>query len=942
LKNKIATFLKKHSSKHLKQDILKIGLIGAAYFLAVHISFLFPDSSNILMAVWPASGIGLAALLLNPRRLWFPILLALFLTGIIANLHQDRLIINSIGFMTANVLESFTCAWLITKWCGTNISFTRLKEVVALLAAATIINAGTACVGAGFASSMHLATYWGYWRSWWISDGLGILLITPLIVSWITFRISIAGRNWGRIIEGFIFFIVWFYFIQTALDPLTAIEPYMLVALIAWVAIRFGLRLVTLALAILTVMALIHKSVIIGPGQWDGTNLAERITNVQIYIGIMSITSFFLAAAFTERKQSETALRESEASYRNQFLKNTAIMLLTDTATRAIIDVNDTALKFYGYSREQMLSMLITDINRLSASEFLHLWDIVLEKQGGLFNTQHCLANGSMRDVSVSTSLIKFKGHEVLHSIVMDITERKYQEKKILEIQNRLELATTSAQLGIWDWNIVNNILTWDDMMYKLYGITDRTANSRFALWQNSLHPEDLNAAMKATQMAISGEKKYDTEFRVRHPNGAVRYIKADGIVLLDENGKAVRMIGINRDITEQKLAEKEHAQHELQLQRAQKLESLGVLAGGIAHDFNNMLSGIFGYMDMAKENLKANKPDKCMDSIVKASSVFERAKGLTQQLLTFSRGGTPKKTTLQLKPIIEKNTRFVLSGSNILCQFDIPDSLWVCDVDENQFGQVVDNILINAMQAMPMGGTLTLSAENIVVDATGTLVDQQKGNFVCITIHDTGIGISKEKIANIFDPFYTTKQSGHGLGLATAHSIVKSHNGWIDVDSEPGKGTTFNVYFPASLQKEIIYTKTSFAKHIGNGTIVVMDDEEYIRDILSGMLSSMGYTIMLAKNCEETIALVKHMHDLKESIVAVILDLTIPGGIGGKDTLLELLKLYPDIIAIASSGYSNDPVMAMPLNYGFKASLTKPYSKNDIAEVLSKVIDTA
>ena len=1075
MKNKIATFLKKHSSKKLKQDIFRVVLIGAAYFLTVHLSFLFPDSSNILMAVWPASGIGLAALLLNPRRLWLPILLAIFLTGTISNLHQDRTIINSIGFMVANVIESFTCAWLITKWCGANITFTRIKEVLALIASATIINAGTACLGAGFASLRHIALFGGFWKTWYIADGLGILLITPLIISLTTSRISLFPVKWLKILETAVFYSAWIFAAHAtfyATHNNVYIQPYMLFGLIAWAAIRFSIRNVSFALSVLAVIAITHHAVVFGPLLWGGDTIIDRLLHIQKYLGFICASGLLLSAVFTEHKQVQIALQEREESYRNQFLENRAIMLLIDPAIRAIIDVNDTALKFYGYSREQMLSMLITDINSLSASEFMHLWNIVIEKHGGSFNAQHCLANGSIRDVEVSVSLIKFRGREVLHSIVQDITDRKQQHKKILEIQNRLELATSSAELGIWDWDIANKVLTWDDQMYKLYGITDRTAGSSFELWQNCLHPDDLAFAIEATQAAINGEKKYDIEFRVQYPNGAIRYIKADGLVLRDENGKAVRMLGINKDITVQKqleerernqnnqfrklsanvpdlifqfsrkpdgtycvpiasegirnifgcspedvvddftpisrvifpddaarvksdieysaehltfftcefrvqipgkdiqwifskstpeqlpdgsitwfgfnaditkhkLAEQEHAQHELQLQRTQKLESLGVLAGGIAHDFNNMLSGIFGYMDMAKENLEANKPDKCMYAIVKASSVFERAKGLTQQLLTFSRGGTPKKTTLQLKPIIEKNTKFVLSGSNILYQFNIPDLLWVCDVDENQFSQVIDNIVINAMQAMPMGGTITLSAKNIVDDATRTLVHQQKGNFVCITIKDTGIGISKKILNNIFDPFFSTKQTGHGLGLATVHSIVKNHQGWIDVESEPDKGTTFSLYFPASLHKESMHTQTLPLTHIGTGTIVVMDDEEYVRDILSVMLSSMGYTVKLANNSEETIALVKNELALKQTIRAVILDLTIPGGIGGKETLVELQKIVPNILAIASSGYSNDPVMAMPLNYGFKASLKKPYSKNDVKEVLTKVIST-
>jgi PAS domain S-box-containing protein len=524
---------------------------------------------------------------------------------------------------------------------------------------------------------------------------------------------------------------------------------------------------------------------------------------------------------------------------------------------------------------------------------------------------------------------------QTLEDLKQDIAERIRAEKTIANEREYLAITLRSIGDGVITTDTNGTIVMFNKTAEFLTGWSSENALGRSVPEVVTIIDEFTRKPCKnPVEIAL----KTNTEFEFKHnvymisKNSTERLVSINAVTLNDRENNIVGSVLFFRDITQkQKLNDTMH--------RAQKLESIGILAGGIAHDFNNMLSGIFGYMDMAKENLKENKPDKCMDSIVKASSVFERAKSLTHQLLTFSKGGSPSRTTIQIKPLIEKNALFVLSGSNISCKFDIPNSLWLCDVDENQFGQVIDNLVINAMQAMPMGGTVILTAKNLIIEPTGNINIPRQGDFVLITIQDTGIGIPKEMITNIFDPFFSTKQTGHGLGLATVHSIVMRHNGWIDVESVPGKGTTFSLYFPASRHKEIKHIDSEQVKHLGRGIIVVMDDEECMRELLRNMLSLMGYTVLLACNGEETLALVKNEIALKHPIAVVILDLTIPGGMGGGETMQALLKIKPDIKAIASSGYSNNPIMALPLSYGFKAKLSKPYTTEELADVLAEVL---
>jgi nitrogen-specific signal transduction histidine kinase/CheY-like chemotaxis protein len=407
-------------------------------------------------------------------------------------------------------------------------------------------------------------------------------------------------------------------------------------------------------------------------------------------------------------------------------------------------------------------------------------------------------------------------------------------------------------------------------------------------------------------------------------PSGKVIPIEINATVV--GTGPLRRILTLCRDITDR-------LETERVLQNSQKLESLGILAGGIAHDFNNLLTGIFGYIDLAKTGLA--KDSKAFSHINNALAVFERARALTRQLLTFSRGGSPSTKTVSISRILTDVVGFALSGSNVNAHFSLSDSLWSCNVDEHQVGQVIDNIVINARQAMPLGGSITLAARNI---GEGEPVPPPlvPGRYVRISIADTGIGIPAEILPRIFDPFFTTKQQGSGLGLATAYSIVRKHNGHISAESQPGKGTTFTLFLPAALQEtnETVVRETQ--ECCGKGRrVLIMDDERFILDIGSTLLGMMGCETAAASTAEEAVRLFREATDSGIPFHLVILDLTIPGGEGGMETLRHLREIDPEIKAIASSGHSFDPIMADPSRYGFSAGLAKPYIKDEFRAIV-------
>jgi two-component system cell cycle sensor histidine kinase/response regulator CckA len=448
---------------------------------------------------------------------------------------------------------------------------------------------------------------------------------------------------------------------------------------------------------------------------------------------------------------------------------------------------------------------------------------------------------------------------------------------------------------------------------------------------------EDQDIYYHHRKQLLESEVTKVWELRMVKQDGAVFWAGLNAAAVQDENGATFCRVVLS-DITGRKKADEEHLKYEQQLQRMDKLDSLGVLAGGIAHDFNNLLAGIFGYLELAREQCVADKSvSKYLD---KALTVFERAKDLTRQLLTFSKGGAPKRKTGQLGALIKENAAFVLSGSNIRCEYRIAQDLRLCDFDENQIGQVIDNIVINAQQAMPLGGTIVITVDNISLK-NGENPALKAGNYVKVAIADTGIGIPQNMLKRIFDPFFTTKQKGNGLGLATCYSIIQKHEGCIDVESVFGKGSTFHIFLPASHKGMVVDSTQSASQHKGKGGILIMDDEDFMREITGEMLTTMGYTCFDAKDGKEALRLCAEAMEQGHPIIGALFDLTIPGGMGGKEAIVELRKKFPNMAVFASSGFSEDPIMAYPTEFGFTDSIRKPFKKNELAEMLDKHLKT-
>jgi PAS domain S-box-containing protein len=388
-------------------------------------------------------------------------------------------------------------------------------------------------------------------------------------------------------------------------------------------------------------------------------------------------------------------------------------------------------------------------------------------------------------------------------------------------------------------------------------------------------------------------------------------------------------MVSVARDVTERLKMEEE-------IQRSHKLESVGILAGGIAHDFNNLLAAILNNVYISKQN--TDRTSKAYSRLVEAEKAVIRASDLTRQLLTFARGGAPVKRTTNIDDVIRESAAFVLRGSNVKCEYDMPDSLWTVEADEGQISQVIQNLVVNADQSMPEGGTIRISGKNTMIGSEED-VPLQAGKYINITVQDQGTGISEENVQNIFNPYFTTREEGHGLGLAVTYSIIKNHDGYISVDSKEGGGTSFTFYLPVSEKQAPPKEPHADTMLTGEGRVLIMDDEEMVRNSLGEMLSGMGYEVELSKDGAEAVAHYEKAMSASSPFDVVILDLTVPGGMGGKEAITKLRELDANIKAIISSGYSNDLVMANFETHGFSDVITKPYSVLQLSRVLKKVL---
>jgi len=695
-------------------------------------------------------------------------------------------------------------------------------------------------------------------------------------------------------------------------------------------------------------------------GDIDGVEAAEQIRDL-LHIPVIYITAYadedtlqrakitepygYIIKPFQERElytniemalykhQMERKLMENER-WLSTTLKSIGDAVITTDITGCITYVNPVASNLTGWGTEEAVGKSLDEVFNIANEETGEPVESLAEKvirEGtvvGLANHTILIAkDGTQLPVDDSAAPIRDNDEKLLGVVLVfrDITERRQAEKTLWKSEEKYRVLVENANEAI--------LVVQDGMLkfvnprtMEITGYSEDELTSR--PFPEFIHPDDRSMVVERYRERLEGMELPNVyDFRIIDKDGNTRWLEINA-VLMDWEGRLATLNFLN-DITERRQMEED-------ILKIQKLESIGLLAGGIAHDFNNILTAILGNVSLAK---LYDSESNAQERLEEAERACLRAKSLTQQLLTFSKGGTPIKKTASLSELLKDSSIFALSGSSTRCEYSMQDDLWLVEVDEGQISQVINNLVINADQAMPEGGVIRMSVRNIKIEPENSL-PLENGDYVKLSIEDQGVGISEEHLQKIFDPYFTTKQRGSGLGLATSYSIIKNHDGQISVESNLGIGTTFHIYLPASPEKTLVKEEKVQEDPItGKGRILVMDDEEFIRELISDMLVRIGYEPTTALDGAEAIKLYKEAKNSDRPFDVVIMDLTVPGGMGGKEAIRRIMETDLEVKAIVSSGYSNDPIMADFRKYGFSGVIAKPYKTRDLSEILHKVI---
>lgn len=514
------------------------------------------------------------------------------------------------------------------------------------------------------------------------------------------------------------------------------------------------------------------------------------------------------------------------------------------------------------------------------------------------------------------------------------IRQQKISEEKLLNEKEQLSVTLRSIGDGVITTALEGHIVLMNKIAENLTGWSQKEAKGRpLQDVFNIINEKTGKPCDNPVQKVLNSKKIIGlaNHTALIAKDGTQYSIEDSGAPIFNKESEIIGTVLVFRDVTTKKKTSEE-------LLKVKKLESIGVLAGGIAHDFNNILAAILGNIELA--GMSINSTEDAYPLLQEAKKASLRAKDLTQQLLTFSKGGDPVKRTASIGTVITESANFVLHGSAVSCHFDIPHDLWLVDIDSGQVSQVIQNLIINAKQAMPDGGRINIECANMDNIKSKSKLELSNKRYIRITVQDSGCGIAEKYLEKIFDPYFTTKQEGSGLGLAISHSIINKHDGYMEVKSIMGMGTTFTIYLPVS--RESINQdrdKPTCKKEVAKARIIVMDDDKNVQNVARQMLLRFGHEVLLAADGKEAVRIFAERYNSEAPVSAIIMDLTIPGGMGGKDTIKELLKIDPDVKAIVSSGYSNAPVMSNYQQYGFKAAIAKPFMISELTKVLADVL---
>ncbi len=644
--------------------------------------------------------------------------------------------------------------------------------------------------------------------------------------------------------------------------------------------------------------------------------------------------------SIADRWRAEQALRE-ERNFVSSILDTVdALVLVLDREGR-IVKFNRACERLTGYPFDEVKGRFVWDLFILP-DEVEGVRNVFRNLRAGMFPSRHVnywrVRDGSRRLISWSNTALVNSDGGVEHVVPtgIDITDQRRAEEALSAETERLAVTLRSIGDGVITTDTQGRVILLNKVAEDLTGWRQEEA-ARKSLEEvfHIIHERTRERVQTPVEKVIrTGETVELANHTVLIGRDGREHIIADSAApIRDARGTILGIVLVFRDVT-MKLALEQEAL------KTQKMESLGVLAGGIAHDYNNLLMGILGNINLANILIERGEGERARERLTDAERASLRAKDLTRQLLTFSKGGAPVKQATSVGELVREAVSLSLRGASVRSEVSVPGDLWMIEADEGQISQVLNNLALNALQSFDGGGgTITVRCENVTA-AAGEMPLLPAGDYVRISIRDEGRGIPREHLLRIFDPYFTTKEQGVGLGLATSYSIVRQHDGLITVDSEAGKGSVFHVYLPARPDAEQRAAPPEEPSVRGSGRVLVMDDEDIVVAATAAMLQNLGYVVETSRDGREAVRRYAEAAEQGEPFDLVIMDATVPGGMGGREAVKEILRIDPGVRVVLTSGYASDMLLVQHREHGFADVIQKPYTVESLGAVLRRVLD--
>jgi PAS domain S-box-containing protein len=911
--------------------------LTVAYVAAVNLGQAFGVLYDGYAPFWPAAGVGSGGLAVLGTA-YAP---AVAIGSLIEVLPKYPLPA-ALWFTFADTLEPVLVALLLRR-LAVDYRLSQPKDVVRFSCAAIaggLVNAGLnapAYVAYGPSPTLTVA---GIVVGWTIGNAIGHMAVGGTIL------VLYAGRA-ERLRAGLAERVViaaatvaasaWVFLV-----PRAAAVPrlYVVLALVTWTAVRLGQR--AIGLAVLGISALAAWAVTRGTGPFapsDGPAL-------QVFLGVYGLAAFGIAAVAAEREQAAT-LRERESSYRVLADASPNLMWMA-RATGGVEFVNAKTQEYFGLrgTGHEWLAFVHAE----DRPALVQAWtDATTRGIPMHLEIRLRRADGSTRwHLLFMVPVTEEPDHDLRWvGTATDIHDRKLAELELESWQRHYERAQAIGQLGSWESpRPSSGPIVWSSELYRIFGVEPSAFDGRVESFYALVHPDDRAAVERAAATAIAGGARYSIDHRIVRSDGEVRWVHEEADISEARDGTR-RLVGICRDITDRVRAEAERRTLEASLLQAQKLESLGILAGGIAHDFNNLLVGILGNASLALLDLPGDAPAR--EAIERIEISSQRAADLVRQMLAYSGKAAMTLERVDASALVKEMGDLLTTAisKKASIRYSLAPDLPSVEADATQLRQVVMNLITNASDAISdAGGSITIGTSLVTpatpeTGAAGTVV--VPGTYVAITVSDTGVGMDDETATRIFDPFFSTKFAGRGLGLAAVQGIVRSHRGSIRVESAPGRGTTFTVLVPASTGGAAAATGAARPVTAASleGTALVVDDEEAVRQAITLMLQRAGLQVVGAAGGHEALA---RFHELRDTISVVVLDLTMPD-LGGPEVLASLRRVAPRVPVILVSGYSRDDAVGAvdaSGDNGPQVFLQKPFRPQELADAVRAAMEAA